>query len=274
MKTAVSIIFSKDRALQLRAMLESFQTNFLDAGEFVDLCVLYKASNEIYDRQYEQLRKEFPTVVFIKEFYLVEQIKDILSLYKYIFFQVDDNITTSPCFVMDAISCLENPHVLGFSYRLGKNTNYCYMLRSEQKIPVFSPEGVKNCYNWTEAEFDFGYPLEVSSSIYRSEDILPYMTDKNVPCLVMVEGTLNQHRNDFAVSKPYLCCYEYSRMFSLPLNNVSFHPENRAGELQYYLIEELAKLFDENKRIKVEDLYGIQTNSCHQEFPIFFENKV
>jgi hypothetical protein len=205
----------------------------------------------------------------------VEQIRIVSSFYKYVFFQVDDNITVAPCFIRDAIQCLENPLVLGFSYRLGRNTNYCYMLRSEQRIPNFERiehGGLKFIYNWTTAEYDFGYPLEVSSSVYRTEDILPYMTDENVPCLVMVEGTLNVHRNDFKEKRPYLCCYENSRMFSLPLNNVSFHPENRAGELKYYSAEELAVLFDQSQRIKVEDFYGILTNSCHQEFPIVFED--
>lgn len=275
MKPVISLIFSKDRPLQLRAMLESFQTNFLDQDEFVDSCVLYKASNEIYSRQYYKLREEFPNVVFIREEHLVGQIRDILSLYRYVFFQVDDNITITPCFIRDAIQCLENPLVLGFSYRLGRNTNYCYMLRSNQRIPNFEKFVENSCniqliYDWTTAEYDFGYPLEVSSSVYRVYDILKYMTDENVPCLVMVEGTLNMHRNDFKEKRPYLCCYENSRLFSLPLNNTSGHPDNRAGELKHYSEEELAVFFDQGKRIKVEDLYGVQTNSAHQEFLVQF----
>jgi hypothetical protein len=275
MKQVASIILSKDRALQLRAMLESFNTNFTDYSEFVDLFVLYVASNDLYQFQYDKLAMEFPHVCFCKEEAIARDIRNIIGEHKFVFFQVDDNITTSPCFIEDALTALESPSVIGFSYRLGRNTSYCYMLRQNQKIPAFwrnSPSGI--CYDWRIEECDYGYPLEVSSSIYRVEDILPYMTDENVTCLVMIEGTLNKNKQDFAPKRPYLACYEYSRMFSLPLNNTSGHPDNRAGELKHYTEGELAELFDGGKRIKVENYYGVRTNSCHQEFPVEFEDKI
>lgn len=271
MRLVASIIFSKDRALLLRATLESFRDNFMDHLEFVDTYVIYKCSNEVYEKQYAQLKEEFPFVNFIKESSLILHVRSLLSRYKYVFFQVDDNIVNNVCFVEDALKCLETPKVLGFSYRLGKNITYCYMADCPQRLPSFnscwSPQ--IQIYIWKEEEHDFGYPLELSSTIYRSEDILQYAAgDITVNSF---ENTLNSHKFDFAKNRPFLCCYDFSRMFSLPSNNVANTPGNRVGTLRYYTEEELASIFDAGKRIKVENFYGIRTTSPHQEFPITFE---
>jgi hypothetical protein len=246
----------------------------MDQQEFVDLYVLYKASDKLHEDQYNKLMQEFPLVLFIREEVIARDVRNLIGNHPYVFFQVDDNVVIAPCFVKDALTALENQRVLGFSYRLGQNTNYCYMLRSNQKLPSFEFLNSSTLiYDWTAEEHDFGYPLEVSSSIYRSADILSYITDGNVLCLVMIEGTLNKAKMNFAPNRPLLACYWDSRMFSLPLNNTSGHPDNRAGELKHYSESELGALFDQGMRIKVENYYGVDTNSCHQEFPVEFEVK-
>ncbi len=271
MNKVVSIIFSKDRAMQLMAMLESFNINCLDKS-IVDLFVIFKCTSCVHQRQYDFLQNTFRNVTFVKESCLADDINNIIEHYKYIFFQVDDNIVTGNIQLSDAIQCIESVvGAIGFSFRLGLNTNYCYMLRSNQRLPEFeqvNDEIIK--FDWTKQEFDFGYPLEVSSSIYLVSDIKPYMTINNLTHLVMVEGTLNINRGNFESSKPYLCCYKNSRIFSLPLNNTSGAKDNRAGECKYYAEDDLANLFDSGKRIKVDGLVGLHTNSCHQEFPITF----
>src|SRR5258705_11456418 len=50
------IVFSKDRALQLHALLSSY---FLYVKNPVRLYVLYKTSNERHDRSYEELKIQF-----------------------------------------------------------------------------------------------------------------------------------------------------------------------------------------------------------------------
>ena len=72
------IAFSKDRAMQLRLLLESLQKNFIDLG---DTHVLYSYSNDRFKNGYEKLKSEFPRVVFhtqSDDFY--SDILDIVSL--------------------------------------------------------------------------------------------------------------------------------------------------------------------------------------------------
>jgi len=271
-KEVVSLIFSKDRALQLQAMLESFYIHCVDK-EKMDVYVLYKCSVEEYVHQYDQLQKQFPGIKFVVETDLSEDINEILEGHEYVFFQVDDNIIFDTVEASVATKYLEED-VIGFSFRLGENITYCYMLRSEQKLPNFielSDEVVK--YNWIEEEFDFGYPLEVSSSVYRVLDVRPYLTKQNLTHLTMVEGILNKNKKDFELKKPFLACCKESKMFSLPLNNTSGAKNNRAGELRYYTERELANFFDSGKRIRIENLFDKSIVSCHQEFPIVFEDR-
>ena len=58
----IGLVFSKDRALQLQATIESF---LLHCSEDVEICVLYKATNELHQEQYENLQAKFPDISFV-----------------------------------------------------------------------------------------------------------------------------------------------------------------------------------------------------------------
>jgi len=85
-----TIIFSKDRPMQLHLLLESILLNF-DVEDY-KLNILYKASNDEYDRGYNMIKDLFPQFTYKKE----ESFKqDLLSLFnnsKYTVFLTDVDI--------------------------------------------------------------------------------------------------------------------------------------------------------------------------------------
>jgi len=76
--------------------------------------------------------------------------------------------------MMPQILFESNEETLGFSLRLGQNLDYCYSLSKEQSVPTHAVDGEIMLWNWTSAESDWNYPLEVSSSIYKMSTILSY----------------------------------------------------------------------------------------------------
>ena len=61
-----AIIFSMNRAMQLDAMLRSLYFHCVDA-ESMEIYVLYRTTDVIYTRQYEELIERYPRVRFVVE---------------------------------------------------------------------------------------------------------------------------------------------------------------------------------------------------------------
>lgn len=267
----VGLIFSKDRAMQLDAALQSFLLHCKDS-QAIDLKVIYKASSTSHERSYQQLMGDYGSVEFVKETNFKSDILMSLKPYQYILFAVDDNIFIRDFSVVDIVKSLENnDDALGFSLRLGKNTAYCYPLDTVQKVPNYiSIDSRTIKYNWTQAEYDFGYPLELSSSIYRVKDILPILVQLDFSNPNALEGGINANKHLLDGQRNYLLCCELSAAFCNPINITQNVSNNRAGTNTSYSIESLAKMFEEGYRIDVESYSEFIPSACHQELDLRF----
>ncbi len=303
------VIFSLNRAMQLQAALSSFLFNCQDF-ERLELFVLYKTTTPEHARQYMSLVKEFekypnihfqPETSFRKDLLFVLANQASLSPNRkklflnilwlggrfgwlgnkalaftrpiYVLFLVDDNLFVHPFRIFDAVEALgQNPTAIGFSLRLGKNTTYCYPDRSTQALPDFtalSPTMQK--FNWTEGEHDFHYPLEVSSSIYRLPEILPFINRLRFHNPNTLESRMAAKWRSFLNSQPDLLCFERSVTFCNPINRVAQDMQNRAAEQFNYPDQFLAAQFDAGYRIDIAAYQGFLPNGCHQEVELKFE---
>jgi tetratricopeptide (TPR) repeat protein/GT2 family glycosyltransferase len=266
----VGIIFSKDRAMQLDCTLSSLSLHCRDMAG-LDMHVLYATSDLLHERQYEELKKVYPAITFVKERMFKEDLSSLLRGRKYVLFLVDDNIFVNDFNAADAVKGLdEDPEALGFSLRLGRNTTYCYMLNKAQALPPFRTAGKKVLgFDWTAAELDFGYPLEVSSSFYRVEDLLPLMAlDYKNPNTLELMFDSNKHI--FRDRKKSLLCFESSVTFCNPVNMVQTMWVNRAGGKGDYSPLKLAEMFDRGLRVDAGAYSGLVPKGCHQEVDFIF----
>lgn len=194
----------------------------------------------------------------------------------YLLFLVDDNIFIQDFSIQSAVDRLMlQPDALGFSLRLGKNTAYCYPHRANQTLPEFIDLGDQVLlFNWTKAEGDFGYPLEISSSIYRTKQFLPLLLDTPFDNPNTLEGGIASQTRLFGRKFPLLLSFEKSVTFCNPINVVQKVLENRAGSNNTYSAQSLAQLFDSGKRINVKAFNQFIPNGCHQEVELtFLDNK-
>ncbi len=262
----LGLVFSKDRAMQLQAGIESFLLHCRDAGA-LGLSVLYKASDAAHQRQYAVLASRFPQVRFIPETDFRSQVLHILNTCRHILFLVDDNLFVREFHLEDIVESLrQNGDAVGFSLRLGRNIHRCYMRDVPAAQPAFIPTapGIVK-YSWPGAPHDFGYPLEVSSSLYRTAELLPLLEQLPFANPNTLEGLMAANAQLYASRRPALLCFEQSVAFCNPVNIVQTTCRNRAGNHPQHTAQHLAGLFDQGASIDVGRYAGFVPVSCHQE---------
>ena len=265
----VAVFFSKDRPLQLDAALRSLARHCQDAAS-VSIKVLYTASTSRLLSLYRRLTQEHPAVDFVREGDFKRDLQTLLREAESVLFVVDDTVFVRDFSFAEAADTLRrSPEVLGFSLRLGRNTTNCYSMNQPQKLPEFeAAEGGWLRYRWVEAEHDFGYPLELSSSIYRGAEMRSLLDALEFRNPNTLEDAMSRQAERFRQSQPFLACAGQSIAFSIPANKVQSVCENRAGGNAAFSAESLAALFQQGQRMRIDSLDGFVPTGCHQELEL------
>jgi hypothetical protein len=307
LSSLVGLVFSRDRAMQLDAALRSFLLHCSD-GDQARLTVLYHCTSLLHARQYTELIQEHRRHANIRFQPQARFRQDVLTflaqnanlsygvgLYRrmaglhrrlgflrqpllhfdrpgYVLFLVDDNLFVSRFSLAEALTVLDtDPQSIGFSLRLGRNTVYSYTRDLPQSLPEFSPLGEHALrFDWAQAELDFAYPLEVSSSIYRISDLLPRLNRQRFVNPNQLESRLEESAHHFTTHRPFLLCFPQSVAFSNPVNQVADRYLNRFGTLHPCTSQELADLFNQGLRIDIQAYTGFVPQGSHQETELKF----
>jgi hypothetical protein len=306
----LGLAFSRDRAMQLDGTLRSFFLHCRDADE-VRLFVIYKTTSDFHALQYAGLAREYSQVSFIKETDFRRNVMELLIAYatgqaagilrrvmirlgarlgrinnlwldldrpRYVLFLVDDNIFVRDFRMREVHEALQtHPRALGFSLRLGTNTRYCYPLDKPETPPPFTRfENRIIEFDWVaqgDSGHSFAYPLEVSSSVYRINELLRLLNRLSFQNPNTLEGQMATRADMFRRKSPYLLCYEQSVTFCNPVNRVQTVYANRAAAMPQYSTERLAKMFEGGYRIEVEAYTGFVPNACHQEVELVLQKR-
>src|SRR5579872_1755739 len=156
------IIFSKNRPLQLNFLLSTLKTHCSDYN-FLAISVLFKATNARFKQAYIRLARLHPSVNLQEETNFRTQLDSLVNDSRYTAFMVDDNV----CFRdFSMLTCTEilgkHANAIGFSLRLGQDfVGY--------KAPDEKLGENHGLVHWSSKSGDYwDYPMEVSSSIYRT----------------------------------------------------------------------------------------------------------
>lgn len=273
------IIFSKNRPMQLHATLESYAKYARDSGS-ARINVLYTHDPQ-YEEGYNIVKKYFSNVNFVKEVKFSDDLKKLVEGRRYTFFIVDDTVFHAPFYVSDACDTLSlDKDVFSFSYRLGANTQYSYInnVCFERQKEYDSCESIIKL-DWTKKlpYIDFGYPFEVSSSVYRSNDLLSILEDHSMNCsnpnYFELAGTtiVYTHKKHFG---NLIATYRKSVAVSVPLNRVQHLHLNRCGIEPIYVPESLLRYYESGKILNFDNIneHWI-SNSVHVELKPEFKSR-
>lgn len=260
------LVFSKDRPLQLDGTLRSFSRHCRDA-DGVTVRVLYTASTSRNRSLYRQVMREHPGIHFVEEFDFRRDTMFLLGLNEFALFVVDDCLFVGDFDLAESAAALRgHPNAIGVSLRLGRNTTHSYALNKPQRLPNLQPASESLlAFRWPGMDCDFGYPLEVSSSLYRAADLRAVLADVPFRNPNTLEAELANRAERFRESHAVLLCPGQSLAFCAPVNLVQQVCANRAGTQPALSAAALAEKFADGWRIDVSRFDGFVPSGCHQE---------
>ena len=263
------MVFSRNRALQLHALLESIHL-YLDS-EDVNVSVLHRYDDD-HQAGLNELRDLFPSIVFIKETDFKKHVTDFLSSGSDLCAFLTDDIVFKDDVDISQISGImtNNENVLTFSLRLGLHIRDCYALSSEQPVPmgnVYPPNLF--VWDWRNAKMDWGYPLSVDGHVFRRKQALAWFATLEYSHPNSFEEVMQVRRQ--LPDIPLLAVsFVTSRLVNLPINRVQDTHTNRCGDISS---DTLLAVWNEGKKIDISKFHQLLNTGVHQELEITLKER-
>lgn len=164
------ICFSKNRPLQLDGYLRSADWSMsLKDSKLIDASVLYKCDPE-YDIAYEQLKKKFDWINWLKQTNFHENLLSLFTDSKQIVFGCDDVVFVEKIDIAYVLRIMNQPNQFAFSFRLGRGLSRSMFGGKYSEPPWTENEGL---LTWdlhaSHAFGDYGYSWELDGTVYPSD---------------------------------------------------------------------------------------------------------
>lgn len=258
-----SIVFSKDRAMQLHAFLESYLEMVTNRGA---LYVLYKTTSVRHRRSYDEIINQYCSkgVVFIEELDFREQLIDICkkSLSKTIGLFVDDMIFLQRIDYKDIL----NYDTLDYVVSLGRGSDLTYsiVLQKAIMLPSFTPS-VNGflLFKWDEVKeySDWSYPLGVGGYFYGNAELNVMLENIGFKAPNSLENNL-QYFKPFFIHR-YGVCHNQVAAVNVAANLVQTESYNPV--FNTFSIEELLRLWEEGNMIDLDKFYGVAGSIAQEQ---------
>jgi hypothetical protein len=253
------IVFSKDRACQLEALLRSME-RFLAYPHRTT--VLYTASDGDFEHGYDVLKDWYDTVTWLRE---ADFKSDLIGLIdeagergtRNVMFLVDDIVFTRHFNGEQMIDLLEgDDDILALSLRLGDNIRHCHPRGAATAPPEFLDD---RRWAWRDAHPGYwDYPMSVDGNVYRVSDIAETLAgiDFHNP------NTLEATMAGSPIDRRFLVCHTSPYLVNLALNLVQNVFDNPHGDIP---AENLNQCFLSGFMIDIEPFEGREFSACHFE---------
>lgn len=256
-----ALVFSCDRAMQLDGLLRSIR---LHRVPYRSLTVL--AHNWRHTDALAVVEAEHPDVRFVAvdgALPFENEVRWFLATHDRVVFHVDDAV-----FFARPDPVVLSVESAAVSMQLGRNTVWCRTeLGGEVRQKV--PPGL--VWRWRDADRDFGYPLSINATVYRTEDLLPLM-DFDFGNPNQLEGRLHDRRERFGPE--WMVCSPHSSCVSLPHNAVSPASLSPRGDNPLWQPEALRERFMAGERLDLGAMDFSRVSGAHQEIPLVFTQAV
>jgi len=269
---AECIVFSKDRALQLHALLSSCLVKVVSP---VPIYVLYHTSTPAHQKAYDDVRSIFCNndhISFIQQDSDDSFRSDLIALLQSIhseklFFLVDDVVFIEDVDIKDLTQFDTDTFVP--TLRMGLNLTRCYTVQQEQPLPEFIPDGVKDkdkvTWQWDQGICDWCYPISLDGHFFSTHEMTTMIQLVDFSAPNTLEDELQKFRRFFLFRTGI--AYRKSRIVNIPCNKVQRENKNIHGTLhQDFLLEQ----WERGYQMDYGNLYGVTNESAHQEITFTF----
>jgi hypothetical protein len=267
------IIFSKDRALQLYALLDSY---FKQVKNPAQIYVIYHASSVNHELAYREVESIFSDKVFCVTF--CPEIGDFRETFitilakvhtSSIFFLVDDIVFISP--VDFSIVSKIKPTFAILSLRHSPHITHSYTMRASQDPPKFGSTNISPdllTFNWFESGNEWSDPWSLDGQIFSTAEIRVLTLISEFKGPNSYESALKTF-NDLIGPRLGLC-FNQSKILNLPVNRVQVENLNLSADISP---EFLLKHWNDGLMIDLTVFDGYIPSSPHEVHNLFFRRR-
>jgi len=246
---ALLVIFSRDRALQLHALLQSW---FAQVDGSARIMVLWTASKE-HEESYRQLQEIWgDRVAWLREDNFRQDLLGLLAgaCESHLLFLTDDALVLRPFALSQAL--LPDPLRRVFALTHGPELDYCFIARRHQRVPELCAAGA-GLLEWEwgqgEEETDWAFPLSVDGKVFLLAEMrlflehLPFRNPNTLERAMQVLQPLFVSRKGV--------CLQACRVVNVPCNTVQrdyAHPDTGL-----FTLDVLRAHWEKGERIFWED---------------------
>ena len=274
------VIFSRNRPLQLYAALESIQ-KFATGINIIN--VLYKADGEYFEKGYQEVARNYSSVVFWRQYTNKEFEEYLMKIIfetggKYVCLMVDDDVVTDPIDLSQCANLMEQYSAYSFSPKMGLDRTYNFF--SNEFFPGF-PKTLKEVedgvFSWKLSEKATGWDWVHTNdmTIYKKSDIEEeFQILKNKGELLKTTWFHIEWQAMAELKDPLIMCFEKAKMINVVTNLVSdeeykkdsqFSEEWINSKMDTHSPETLLKIFNANKKIDIAHIRGI-SSKCNAHY--------
>ncbi len=263
------VVFSKDRACQLHALLQSYHHFVKNPA---DVHVLWTAEGQDLNRGYEKLQETYRSIAGVHFHKQVGSFKASLQQViqkvptEQVMFLVDDILFKNPFNFADVTRVNSTQHIL--SLRHGSHLDYSYTNDKPMPLPKFSnstviPGALE--WEWVKGAFAWGYPLSVDGHVLRTSEVLvlvrecQYQAPNSFEHALLVAAPLFYKRRGI--------CFPEAAIVNIPCNKVQTEVANFSGDIS---VDEINKKWLQGYQIDFLAHKGIRNTSTHQELALQF----
>ena len=253
---AEAVVFSRDRPMQLAALLTSLREK---VSPQIPVRVLYRASTAAFERGYNLVFSMFTGLVPRRETGFRDDLLSILEEVRSsrMFFLVDDNLFMES---VDLGVVAAGDSDIVFSLRLGRNIVEWH--HRPMKQPCFDAHPDFSgmlAWKWGESEpCDWAYPLSVDGHVFSTQEMRTLVGSVGFAAPNSFEGNLQTFNERF--TQRWGICFEKSALLNIPANRVQTEYESQAGDVS---VEYLLNRWLEGDAIDHRQFYGFQNTSTH-----------
>ncbi len=266
--TFAGVVFSKDRAMQLHALLRSYVRHV--AAPRPPLALLYRASTPAHARAYEEaialVRRENPALELEAREEtalgfrgtLLETLERIEAAC--VFCLVDDDLFIRP---LDfSVFGSHDLRTTVPSLRLGRHITHAYVDNRGLAVPALEPTGAGLLrWRWATGEGAWNYPMSVDGNLFDRVELqamarfLAFRGPNSFEAgMARAFGRLFSLRAGI--------CFEQARLVNIPWNRVQSEAANRSGSLTE---AELLRRWQAGECLDIARMDGLEAAAPHVE---------
>lgn len=257
--TAVGVLFSRDRALQLHALLQSWLAQVEGPARLV---VLWTASDAAHAQSYRELQQLWQDrVEWVEETDFRGDLLEVLTAAQetHLFFLTDDAVVLRPFRL--SLLLLPDPDRRIASLTHGPELDWCFIAQRSQTVPALEAvgEGLLS-WRWQDGEpgLDWAFPLSVDGKFFALAEMRLLVSHLPFTSPNTLEMGLQTYLPLFIGRQGV--CLERASLVNIPCNTVQREYANHATAL--HTAEELLGHWQAGERILWEDFQGLAPASA------------